>query len=61
MRFFRNLRVQSLDKNNINKYFRYAIGEIILVVVGILIAFSNQYSGIVQNDMAQSMNNITKL
>lgn len=44
MRFFRSFRVQSMDSNNIKKYFRYAMGEIILVVVGILIAFQiNNY------------------
>ncbi len=36
--FFRKLRKQLADDNNTLKYMRYAIGEIVLVVVGILIA-----------------------
>jgi hypothetical protein len=28
-----------MEKNKTGKYFKYAIGEIILVVIGILIAF----------------------
>ena len=38
--FFRKLRKQLADDNKPLKYLRYAIGEIILVVVGILIALS---------------------
>jgi len=38
--FFRKIRKQLADDNKPIKYFRYAIGEIILVVVGILIALS---------------------
>lgn len=37
-KFFRRIRQQLLSKNRIRKYFLYAIGEIILVVIGILIA-----------------------
>lgn len=36
--FFRKLRKKYADDNRPLKYFRYAIGEIILVVIGILIA-----------------------
>ena len=38
--FFRKIRKQLADDNKPLKYMRYAIGEIILVVVGILIALS---------------------
>ncbi len=38
--FFRKIRKQFADDNKPLKYMRYAIGEIILVVVGILIALS---------------------
>ena len=38
--FFRNIRFQLHNKNNTGKYFKYAIGEIVLVVIGILIALS---------------------
>lgn len=37
--FFRKIRQQLLESNQMGKYFKYAIGEILLVVVGILIAF----------------------
>jgi uncharacterized membrane protein YidH (DUF202 family) len=29
-----------MEKNNTGKYFKYAIGEIVLVVIGILMALS---------------------
>lgn len=38
MKFFRKIRQQLAAENNIPKYLRYAIGEILLVVIGILIA-----------------------
>ncbi|PTX62209.1 hypothetical protein C8N46_103308 [Kordia periserrulae] len=37
-RFFRKFRLNSLSKSKIGKYVVYAIGEIVLVVIGILIA-----------------------
>lgn len=40
IKFFRNIRRQLIEKESIRKYVFYAIGEIILVVVGILIALS---------------------
>jgi hypothetical protein len=36
--FFRRIRKQHADDNQVLKYARYAIGEIVLVVIGILIA-----------------------
>jgi hypothetical protein len=38
--FFRKIRKQLADDNKFWKYSRYAIGEIVLVVIGILIALS---------------------
>ena len=38
LRFFRKIRQGLLLNNNFSKYFVYAIGEILLVVLGILIA-----------------------
>ena len=38
IKFFRKIRYDLMDKNKTAKYFKYAVGEIILVVVGILIA-----------------------
>ena len=38
--FFRKIRKKMADENRPLKYMRYAIGEIVLVVIGILIALS---------------------
>ena len=38
LRFFRTLRQRLLTENKFSKYLLYAIGEILLVVIGILIA-----------------------
>ena len=38
IKFFRKIRFDLMAKNKTSKYFKYAIGEIILVVIGILIA-----------------------
>ncbi len=38
MKLFRRIRQQLAAQNNVAKYMRYAIGEILLVVIGILIA-----------------------
>lgn len=40
IKFFRNIRQKMLTENKFSKYLIYAIGEIILVVIGILIALS---------------------
>jgi len=40
MKLFRNQRNKLLKNKKIGKYLAYAIGEIILVVIGILIAVS---------------------
>ena len=38
IKFFRHIRKSLLEQNKMGKYFKYAIGEILLVVIGILIA-----------------------
>ncbi|WP_445386500.1 DUF6090 family protein [Robiginitalea sp. IMCC44478] len=38
IRFFRNVRKRLLPESNFSRYLLYAIGEIILIVVGIMIA-----------------------
>ncbi len=38
MKIFRKVRISALDSNQVWKYLKYAIGEILLVVIGILIA-----------------------
>ena len=40
IKFFRKIRQKMLTENKFSKYLLYAIGEIILVVIGILIALS---------------------
>ena len=40
IKFFRKIRQRLLTENKFSKYLIYAIGEIILVVIGILIALS---------------------
>ena len=38
MKIFRNIRQKLAAENKVMAYLRYAIGEILLVVIGILIA-----------------------
>jgi hypothetical protein len=38
IKFFRKIRYDLMEKNKTGKYLKYALGEIILVVIGILIA-----------------------
>ena len=38
IKFFRQIRYNLMEQNKTGKYFKYAIGEIVLVVIGILIA-----------------------
>ncbi|MBO0330427.1 DUF6090 family protein [[Muricauda] lutisoli] len=46
IKFFRKIRQKLLSDNKISKYLIYAIGEIILVVIGILIAIQlNDFNG----------------
>lgn len=40
IKFFRNIRQNLLMENKTTKYFKYAVGEILLVIIGILIALS---------------------
>ena len=40
IKFFRKIRYDLMEKNKTGKYLKYAIGEIVLVVIGILIAVS---------------------
>lgn len=75
MKLFRNKRSKLLKKKEIGSYIAYAIGEIILVVIGILIAVSlnnwnerrkekakllNIYS-IVQDDLENDVKEIDKM
>ena len=40
IKFFRKIRQNLLSEGKTGKYLKYAIGEIVLVVIGILIALS---------------------
>ncbi len=40
IKFFRQIRFNLMSENKTGKYLKYAIGEIVLVVIGILIALS---------------------
>ena len=38
IKFFRKIRYDLMEKNKTGKYLKYAIGEILLVMIGILLA-----------------------
>lgn len=69
IKFFRNIRKKLLGKGKTGKYFKYAIGEILLVVIGILIALQinnwNEYrkernlEGVLLSKMLISLENDT--
>jgi hypothetical protein len=40
IKFFRKIRQNLLSENKLSKYLLYAIGEIMLVMIGILLALS---------------------
>lgn len=53
MKFFRKIRFELLGENKTRKYILYAIGEIVLVVIGILIALQiNNWNQIRKDDNA---------
>lgn len=50
IRIFRNIRQKLAAQNKVGAYLRYAVGEIVLVVIGILIALQvNTYNKDLQN------------
>ncbi|WP_299122820.1 DUF6090 family protein [uncultured Winogradskyella sp.] len=61
--FFRKIRQNLIQQNKISKYFKYAIGEIVLVVIGILIALQinnwneSKNQNLELNDALQSIAN----
>jgi hypothetical protein len=56
IKFFRKIRRQLADDNKPLKYMRYAVGEIVLVVVGILIALqiNNWNEDRIKHDLVKS-------
>ena len=73
--FFRKIRYNLMEKNKTGRYLKYALGEIILVVIGILIALSidnwndkriinntiEDVYGIIQNNLLSDIETIDKL
>ena len=54
IKFFRKIRQQMIKENRVSKYILYAIGEILLVVIGILIALQfNAWNIIRINDQKE--------
>jgi len=61
MKFFRKIRYGLMEKNKTGKYFKYAIGEIILVVVGILIALQINTWNELRKDSKSELNALMDL
>ena len=75
IKFFRKIRQKLLSENKFSKYLIYAIGEIILVVIGILIALSinnwnqkqqqkkvlNNIYATIKTDLQQDIKNIDNI
>jgi Family of unknown function (DUF6090) len=61
IKFFRKIRQNMINENKTGKYLKYAVGEIALVVIGILIAIQINNSNINRIDKiteAKYLNNI---
>jgi len=61
LRFFRNIRQKLIEQENIRKYFFYAIGEIFLVVIGILIALQINNWNEVNKDRAYELKMLSEI
>ena len=61
IKFFRNIRKDLLEKNKTGKYIKYAIGEIVLVVIGILIALQVNNLNDRRNIATNTENNLITL
>ena len=72
IKFFRKIRQKLLEQNKVSKYLIYALGEIILVVIGILIALQinnwnenrqnkKRINSFIEKLKLQNRNNITKI
>ena len=56
IKFFRKIRQQLLTANKFSKYLLYAIGEIVLVVIGILVALQiNQWNTNTKNNSLEKI------
>ena len=55
-KFFRAIRIKSILNEKFNKYLLYVLGEILLVVIGILIALKiNNYNKIKENKVKEDL------
>jgi hypothetical protein len=61
IKFFRKIRLQFIEGKNMGKYLQYAIGEIILVVIGILIALQLNNWNVEQGNKKKLKNNVAIL
>lgn len=61
IKFFRKIRYDLMGKNKTGKYFKYAIGEIVLVVIGILIALQINNWNIDRKDKIKSYSYLQRL
>jgi len=61
IKFFRRIRQQLLSENKFSKYLVYAIGEIVLVVIGILIALSINNWNQSTNDRVYELKMLTEI
>lgn len=61
IKFFRKIRYKLMSENKTGSYFKYAIGEILLVVIGILIALGINNWNEHQKDLATEQNIINNL
>lgn len=53
LKLFNKIRMKTISQNKFGRYFKYAIGEIILVVIGILIALQINNWNIERNNSLQ--------
>ena len=61
IKFFRKIRYDLIGKNKTGKYLKYAIGEIVLVVIGILIALQINNWNENRKAFAKSKNYLTEI
>ncbi|MEP3836644.1 MAG: hypothetical protein ABJM36_03300 [Algibacter sp.] len=61
IKFFRKIRQKLLSENKFSKYLIYAVGEIILVVIGILIALQVNNQNQIKNEKKALKNYLEKI
>ena len=61
IKFFRKIRQKLISENKFSKYLIYAIGEIILVVIGILIALQVNNKNQIRNEKQALKNYLEKI